>query len=276
MNARGCFPAVALGTLRAEFALLHELEKKHGIMPFRHTSIESTYGPFNHTLSHFDGTPTPHTFMLYMLSDKKTGLKSMWVAVLDRFLFTKVWDPNETALGTGRKTPFVFSGGLTADDTPYWYEPAGHLYVLRDPSYWMDIATHVDLGHRTDAQEDLVRVQKSSLLHLMLGACADDLRTFVRHTERRARNGTLGSYSLLYGLLMRTHPALYYLSFNKSVWRLYESPEFLGERWNTSSSSPYEPESQVLSKVSREDLVRVMSAQALREERERASGWPVE
>jgi hypothetical protein len=213
--------------------------------------------------------------MLYILSDKRSGMKSMWIAVLDRFLFTKIWDPNRETSGRSRKTPFVFSGGVTAGDTPYWYEPAGHLYVMRDPSYWMDIATHVDFVRRP-LDERLIRMQKSSLLHLMLGACADDLRWFVRHTQRRARSGLLSSYSMMYGILMRTHPALFYLTFNKSVWRLPKQVGLLGEKWNTSTSSPYEPESKVVAKLSKEELIKVMSVQALREGRERASGWPVQ
>jgi hypothetical protein len=256
--------------LGPEYKRLHTFETTHGISPFRYAVIEETHGPFTHTLPHFDGVPTPHTFNLYVLRDRITGLRSMWVAVVDRYLFTKVWDPSASSHGRGGKVPFVFSGGLTAADTPYWYEPAGHLYVMRDPSYWMDIATHVDLARR-QLDPHLVHMQKSSLLHLMLGACADDLRTFVRHTRRRQRNDTLSSYSLLYGVLMRTHPALYYLTFNQSVWRLPERPTLLGERWENAQHSPYELEAEVF-KLSDDDLKKVMSAQALREEREREAG----
>src|SRR3989344_376590 len=265
-------PDITTGALDPLYARLHTYEIARGITPFRQSVIEDTYGPFSYALKNFEGTATPHTFMLYTLRNKETHLRSMWVAVVDRYLLTKVWDPSASSFGQSGKVPFVFSGGLTAEDTPYWYEPAGHLYVSRDPSYWMDIAAHADMLRRPALDPRLVQAEKSSLLHLLLGACSDDLRTFVRHTRRRERTGTLSSYSLVYGLLMRTHPALYFLTFNRSVWRLPEQPQFLGERWKASIESPYVPESEVHS-ISDDDLARVMSAQALREQREHAAGF---
>lgn len=263
---------VSPGKADERFEVLHELEKERGVYPFRHADILESMGPYELRFAHFDGVPTPHTFRFYILRNKKSGIRSMWVASLDRFLFTKVWDPRREA-GGASKTPYVYSGGLTASDTPYWYEPAGHLYVMRDPSYWMDVAAYADLERRPRLDRDAVVAQRSSLFELMLGACEDDLRIFIRHTKRRGRTGTLGSYSLLYGLLMRTHPALLFLTFNSSVWRLEESPRFIGESWRVSESSPYENESTVLETASTEDLVKVMSAQALREQRERDAGY---
>lgn len=264
--------AMSPAVMSAWHARLHALEKSQGVTPFRQSEIEASYGPFSYTLPHFDGTPTTHIFILYYLRNKKTNLRSMWIAVVDRYLFTKVW--HQSARQLDGKTPFVFSGGLSATDTPYWYEPAGHLYTLRDPSYWVDIATSVDMAHRSavcDAK--LVRAQKSSLLHLLLGACAEDLHVFVRHTERRKRQNTLQGYSLLYGLLMRTHPALYYLTFNKSVWRISNPTELLGESWRAEPTSPYVSEVELRETLSDDALVAVMSAQVLREERERAAGF---
>lgn len=264
--------AVTPGTISPWHARLHMLEKSQGITPFRQSDIKASYGPFSYVLPHFEGMPTKHTFMLYHLRNKKTDLESMWVAVVDKYLFTKVW--NKATQQSGGKTPFVFSGGLNAADTPYWYEPAGHLYALRDPSYWLDIATSVDLTRRhSDIDAQLVRRQKSSLLHLLLGACAEDISVFVRHTERRKRQGTLQAYSLMYGLLMRTHPALYYLTFNKSVWRISNATELLGESWNEAGVSPYVSETELSKTLSDNDLIAVMSAQTLREERERVMGF---
>lgn len=265
--------ALEPGTMTPEQERLHRLEISSGVSPFRQTEIKETFGPFRYTLSNFDGVPTPHTFMLYVLRDRKTGMKSMWLALVDRFLFTKVWDPKTKPAATTGYTDFVFSGGLSREEMPYWYEPATHLYTVRDQRYWMEIATRIDLVRRPELNADLVRAQKSSMFDLALSACALDLGWYVRHTKRRARQGGLAAYSSLYGLLMRSYPSLYYLTFNRSVWRLDESPNFLGQYRPPAGGSPYRLESEVLAELTPDMLKNVMSAQKTREERERAAGW---
>ncbi len=251
---------------------IHAQEIAGGVSPFRHVDILETHGPLRYTLSHFNGKPTPHVFMLYVLRNKKTGVKNMWVALIDVFFLSNLWGMKEKRDGVTRGK-FAFFAGLSPKDMPYWYEPGGHLYETRDQRYWMEIATHVDLERRPELDHNLVYAQKSSMFDLILGECALDTRLFINQIERRIRGGIFASSSVLYDLLMRSFPSIYYMTFNQSVWRLPESPSFLGDGFESIYESLYLSEAEARTALTPDVLAKVMSAQRIREERGRREGW---
>ncbi len=244
----------------------HELELQ-GTGPYWHANIKEAHGPFSYVLPHFDGTPTAHSFMFYILKDQWSGVEALWISVVDLFLFA------QKSIGTskGGQQPFAFKGMIDAD-IRYWFHAAGHPYTTRDPSYWMDIASRIDLMRRPHLNATFVSTQRASLYHLLLGACEMDLRGFVNHTKRRAHLGDLATYPLLYGLLTRTYPSLYYMTFNKSVWRLPTEPAFLGERF-FSDHAAHAMLERVYKEAGPEMFGRIIGTMKERHLREQAAGW---
>jgi hypothetical protein len=260
------------GQMTSWHSQLHAAEIAGGVTPFRHADIVETYGPFRYELSHFDAGPSEHTFMFYLLRNKRTGVRSIWVARVDAFEFSDQWKPAAKLDGVTR-AKYAAGIGLAPEEMPYWYEPATHLYGTRDQRYWMDIATAIDLQRRPELDYRLLVAQKSSMFDAILGECAVDLRIFVNHIERRTRAGASGSYSMLYDLLSRSFPSVAYLTFNKSVWRLKEPAQFLGDGFAGIDPAKQLSEKEAQAKLTPEILTKVMSVQRLREERGRAGGW---
>ncbi len=84
---------------------------------------------------------------------------------------------------------------------------------------------------------------------------------------------TQAKYSPYAGLLNHSHPSMYFLTFNRSVWRLREEPQFLGDG-RSSNARAYLPESEVLPLLSDDMLEQVMQGSQTREEYERERGMP--
>jgi hypothetical protein len=132
---------------------------------------------------------------------------------------------------------------------------------MRDQRYWTDLVTMVDARRRPDLDRTLLASQKSSLFDLMLNTQVGTIRSYRTIMRARARGGDF-SYSGLYGLLMRSNPSICYLTFNRSVWRLREEPDFLG---NSRSSRPMlKKTDEALIGLDAQTIERVMNSGLIR------------
>lgn len=247
---------------------LHELARTHAT-PFARTDILEEHGPLQYVLPHFDGKPTAHAFMLYRLREKKSGIESIYIALLDRFLFLRISDGAKGKRGFGTSSLKL----LIEHGIPYWYQPL-NLYTMRDQQFWADIATIVDLQKRPEINGALVRAQKSSMFDLMLGCALKDIYSYTAHSVERINiPGARSSYSLLFGLLMHDHPSIYFAPFNKSVWRLPEALSMIGSARATPEQYPYEDGLDVMQNLDDETLLSVMRAARIREDLREKAGY---
>lgn len=252
---------VSEGEIHPEFARLHELEKKAGVAPFRHAEILAAYGPYALKMTQFDGSAREHAFLIYEMREHN-GVKSAWVAALDRFLFTDISQERAAS-----NVQFVYSGGHKKGEVRLWYEPAGHLYATHDPRYWVELCERA-ISDTRGIPSKAALAQRSTSFDRVLGAVALDMLWYGRHMHRRARSSSLDTYSFLYGLLMRTFPGLLFLTFNRSVYRLAEDilPPLACEKVGS-----YVAEEEIFALLDTE-LSTIFGAQRTREEQERASG----
>lgn len=248
---------------------IYDAEKKGGISPFRYAEIVDSYGPFSFTLTAFDGTPREHGFMWHVLKDRATSLRSGWLSVLSRHGFADIWNPKTLTDGVSRGA-FASAVGISQEEMPYWYEPLAHFYNTRDLSYWSDIATNIDLLRRPDLDRVLVVRERSCSLDLLLAEAARDPILMRAHQIRRNRSQTAVGFSMLYDLMARSAPSLFYLVFNESVQR--ESVRSIrGERFEASDRGRLTR--QEIEALSDDVLTATLSAARLREERGIAAGW---
>lgn len=253
------------GRVEPKYAHLHEWELSHGI-PFRHGKIIEKYGPLMYRLSHFDDKEMPHTFMVYVVQNNESGVMSLKVNAIDRYTFLK--------LGVSRKDAKVRSHAhLHEAGLRYWYQCATHLYTTRDQRYWADIATIVDLERRPELSRDQVSEQKSSLFDLLLGSCHEELSNFLQNVKDHFYHDTYSLRHVWSWTLMRTYPSLFYLTFNKSVWRLDEDINFSGSKKVPSKEMQYQRDPDVLPLLSENELGLIMRGGRIREEARRAAGY---
>ncbi len=249
-------------TAPARYAHLHELELTHSL-PFRRSTILEKHGPFAYELSQFDGTPTTHPFMLYIVRDDRSGTVSLKISALDLFLFQKI-GPDTTKLSS--------LAHLRGKGIPYWYQPSTNFYTMRDQTYWADVSTIVDIHRRPSLDAQALRAQKSSLIDLLLGACVEDHQTVLENAKDHMRHGTFTSHLAWYWVLMRTHPSIYYLPFNESVWRIAEKPNFLGSGRVKPEGILYRSADAILEDTTAEQLELIMQSGRIREEARKAAG----
>lgn len=205
-----CREAAALSS---DQLLLKELEERNFQM-----EVAEKFGPISYRLSAFDGAPTSHTFFVYFGAGK-SGNPAMRVLLADRHLFLDLKNGSPYLDKDALFSPLIERG------IPYWFQPLTSFYMTRDISYYADLATIVDLMRRPLPQETLI-AQRSSLLDRLLWEGAVSARRFIDHSTLLARSGKL---PLLFHLFAaRSHSSLYYLPFNRSVWRLPERPSFPG------------------------------------------------
>jgi hypothetical protein len=210
--------------------------------------------------------------IVYLLKEKETRRKCMWIAFVDEFRIVDIWSTAsyDDEITRGKYAPAV---GMRKEEIPFWYEGAAFLYNTRDTRYWMEIAAAIDERRRPELNWELAAAEKSSLLDLLLAECARDTRSMIAHLRRRARSGTSTRYSLLFDLLTRTYPSVYYLPFNASVWRLQEEPPLRGDGFSLPPEGAYLSEERIRKELTPDVLATVMRAARLREERGRAGGW---
>lgn len=260
--------SASLVALSVDAERVHTLERLYGT-PFRHVDILETHGPIRYNLSSFEGVPTPHDFMLYITRDKKTGRVGMEVSRVDKFIFYELTDKHNYRFNDISMANYK---SLTERGIPYWYESSTHLYTMRDQRYWMDIATVVDLQRRPQLNARYVQTQRSSMFDLLLDVFIRHAQFNIGYARRRKFNGTASTYSPYRGLLNHSYPSLYYLTFNRSVWRLSEEPTFIGDGRISTEGRPYRPSTEVLPTLTQEMLDQVMQGSRIREAYELEKG----
>lgn len=265
-------PPARAGTIDPWHAIVHAAAVENGTWPYRYGDILETHGPYRVSVPNFNAAPTERTFLFYVLEDKNLQLKRVWPALVDQFFFQDTWHFSERADGVTRGA-YASAVGLRKEEMPYWYEPATNLYNSRDCSYWMDLATIADMKRRPELNQALVAAERSSMWDMVLAECASDMRSLVAHLRRRERSETARSYSMLYDLLTRSYPGLYYLPFNKSVWRLREAPALIGDSFQAPRAGKMLEEERARTLLTPSVLKTVMSAARIREERGRSEGW---
>jgi hypothetical protein len=209
-------------TISPELQHLVDLDRLHGY-PFRDNTIVQTFGPFLYTLSHYDVAPTPHAFYAHIVEDASSKARMFKVSLADEFFLLDLRGELDVR-NRGLQGPII-ERGIT-----HWVQSMTHLYATRDQRYNADIATQIDLELRPWLNRENVIMQRSSSLDLILMSCAFDLVMYLDNARVRIKDGSLGRYPLIDTLLIRTLPSIYFLPFNASVWRLSETPNFLGTK----------------------------------------------
>jgi hypothetical protein len=253
------------GKLSSDLAYIHDLQIKYKLLP--DGEVLETHGPLVYTLPHFEGMPTDHVFFLYILRNK-SGRKTVRILLADEFFFLKIGEGSKGYGGIGKANfKQIIERGV-----PYWSQLSTNLYTTRDQSYQMDIATIVDLRRRPELNKHLVCRQRSSMFDLMLQESARGIGSFIKHTKGRARAGGFGTYSFLFGLLVRSQPSINFMIFNESVWRLKEKPDILGESRTPFADLLYRPSREIVPNLDHKTLELIMRAAIIREEARRAEG----
>ncbi len=260
-------PGFRTGDMSPVHAHLHAMEVKHST--FMQGEILETHGPFWYELPHFDGVAAKHLFMLYIMRDPANGLPAARISLVDRFYFLPIAGPKARFGGIG-KSPFEL---LIKRGFRYFYQPATFLYTARDQRYWADMLTMVDRVRRPHLDRHLVESERSSLLDLFLVTGASDIRTYIIHTRERLALGEFKEYSLLFGLLMRSHPSVFFLPFNRSIWRLEKQPDFLGSEHIDVKDRPYLTDDVVIADTTPEEMDLIMQGGRIRKEAREQEGF---
>jgi hypothetical protein len=251
--------------LAPELARVLALEEING-NPFRHVEVAEKLGPVALRLPHFDRANPNASFMLYLVRDRKSGLESAHLSLCSNFYFLKISDLADGAYNGISAENYR---SLTDRGIPYWYQQATNLYSCREQRYWFDVSAMADAKRRPELDAALLRAQRSSMFDYLLGTCARHIRLNVNHAKRRRRLGREATYSYFSGLLTHSYPSVYYLTCNKSVWRLPEAPDFVGDGTAPDVSLAYRPAAEVLPRMTPGVLEQVMNGSRIREDFER-------
>ena len=238
--------------LSAERIFLKELEEKNMQM-----TVMETYGPIAYQLSAFDDVPTFHTFYIY-LGKGKGGRTALRVMLADTHYFV---DLRSGAEFIDKKTLF---GPLIECNIPYWFQGVTHFYCTRDVSYYADLATVIDRIRRPSLDAHAIQSQKSSLLDLLLWNGVH-MATMLLGQSKVFRALGRPQRPISHLLVGRSHASLYYLSFNRSVWRIPEKPFFPGTQFGSAKSSHVEFEA-IRSSVTPQMLETIFQGAKIRRE----------
>jgi hypothetical protein len=251
------------GNIPEKYKRICELELEHGLQSRRGTLMEK-YGPLVYTFKNFDGKPTAHNFMLHFLRNNENGIENLKITSTDLFLFIHIEKNSKKDPHRMRPHAYIKNIGTT-----YWYQPATSLYTARDQVYLADLATIIDLKRRPELDRDLVSSQKSSLLDFLLGTCAEDHIATLGNLKEYLYTGVFAPKHAFTLFMMRSNPSIYFLPFNRSVWRLAEAPNFLGSGRVRPEDIVfvYEQADKVIKEISKEELELTIQGGRIREEK---------
>lgn len=228
-------PALRKGTMLPWQERLHAAVLEDTV-PFRGARIIESHGPFFHTLSLLDGKPAEHLFFAYILEGRGTKARFLHLMLADDYYFLPLQDKKTAAYPTGYAVlePYLKAG------LSHSFHPSIQLYLSRDVSHWPELASAVDRERRPHLNAKNVSSQRSSLLDLLIGNGVEDILYYCEQTAvRMHKTGRPMPHPYLNALFARTHPGLFYLPFNRSVWRIEEAPPFLGKGKNASEARFY-------------------------------------
>ncbi len=255
-------PEYVFSDMKTNHSQLHALEKAHA-SPFRYATIRESFGPIGISVTHVDGKPTPHQFTAYIVEDQRNHIRSVHTFLVDEYHFLDLRATDSAQFGRiGRKNfePLIDRG------IPYWYQGAGHLYATRDRTYEMDILTIFDSVRRPQLNRIALANQHSSMFDLVLGTCVDDLILYYENTEYRLRDAQISDHSYFGALLARGHLGIYFLPFNKSIWRLDTPLPLMGSGRKSGGAYHFKLLDEVQSELTDDTLRLVMETGRIRDE----------
>lgn len=176
------------------------------------------FGPFTHKLSQFDSYPTDHEFFIAIIKDSHEIPRYFYPILADKYHFLEI--------NTVTKDTYMYTA-LLKKKISYWYQPASMMYFTSDLTYYADLATRLDSKRRPFLDQNLLMSQKSSMLDIFLWTGYYHNLWYLKSIQQRIEDKQkIGIWHYL--LIGRSYSSLYFLPFNKSVWRLKKNPNFLG------------------------------------------------
>jgi hypothetical protein len=228
------------------------------------------HGPLRCPFPQLDGTTQEHLFVGYILHNRLTKTKGLSLVLADTYHFLPL-----PQTGAPARYDTVSFAPLIERNIPYWYQPATNFYTCRDQRYWAQLATAIDLVRRPELSRSALVRQQSSLFHLILSTAGGEMLRYEWIVHARLRAGTLLIYRTFnYALCLQTNPSLFYVTFNKSVWRLAREPVFVGSGRST-HGSVYKTLPQVRPELSDDMFITVMKGAQIRQQvwREEQNAW---
>jgi hypothetical protein len=226
------------------------LEKRYGYIK------TELFGPIFYKLSQFDKNPATHEFYLSLIKDKTGKIRFISAILSDEYHFLEL-SQDRYKFHADRFTyqPLIKRG------INFWYQPATAFYFTPDLTYYPDLLTTFDLKMRPFLNQSLLLSQKSSLLDMLLWNGYFHNLSYLQNISSRIKAGReVGSWHYL--LAGRSYPSLYYLSFNKSVWRLSKNINFQGIF--SDKSAIFIPYKELPSKLKKADLKKIFEGGRIR------------
>lgn len=216
------------------------------------------FGPISYKLPHFDKKPTNHLFYISFITDSLGKMRYASAILADQFHFIEL----ERDKYKFYADIFTYES-LIRRGIKYWYQPATSFYFTSDLTYYPDLLTIADLSTRTHLNKEMLIREKSSLLDMLLWNGYMHNLSYLQNIQSRKQAGRkLGSWHYL--LIGRGYPSLYYLTYNKSVWRLKESPNFYGSL--SLNPSPYLSNDKLPKSLKKKDLQKIFMGGIIRTE----------
>lgn len=231
---------------------MYYLKKRYG------TITTELLGPIFYELVQFDKKPTVHQFFVSIAKDACDAPRSLYAILADQYHFIEL-SPDKYKFYADKFTfePLIKRG------IKYWYQPATSFYFTSDLTYYPDLATIIDLKRRPFLNQKLVLSQKSSMLDLLLWNGYFHNLNYLQNITARIKAGKqIGAWHYL--LIGRGYPSLYYLPFNRSVWRLTQKPNFLGVP--TKQPAFYITFDQLQSNLKKKNLQKIFEGGRIRAE----------
>ena len=220
------------------------------------TDVSERYGPIFFKLSQFDGEPATHQFFVYVAKRGDYSFNQLEIILADRYYFLDLLEGDyHHFLDRSIYEPLIKRG------LPYWHQTSTSFYAVFALDYYPALATVADLEwRRRYLDRSLLMSQQSSLLDLILWNGVHHEKSYARISKVMAGSET--PPSLLFTYIVRAYPSLYYLPFNRSVWRLKETPNFAGSRFG--KSSYYKTLEEITPKVSPSQLEEIFMGGRIR------------
>lgn len=218
--------------------------------------IIEKYGPLFYNSDLFDREPTVHEFHLAIIKDSASERRKIAVFLADQYYFLDLNEMKDKFfLGMSIYEPLIRRG------IPYWNQPATAFYSVFDLEYYADLTTAADLKWRRPfLDQAAVLRQKSSMFDLLLFTGADYDGGYTTLSKVMARANELPS--LIFTYIARGYPSLYYLPFNRSVWRRKEKLRFWGSRFG--EGSPYKRFEEIYSRTSPDMMEQILKGGSYR------------
>ncbi len=243
--------AVSNSDEKPDVILSDELRELFGIAGMQ--NARERIGPIVYAARQFDdGQNTPHAFFASVGQTRAVHSPQIEVFLADEYFFLN--------LKKGHFLDLVIYRPLIEAGLDYWCQPATSFYATLDLTYYADIATAADCERRPHPRRNFVLDQRSSVLDLLIGRGIHYNTRFAELLAIFAFHKRLPPLSFFY--IARAYPSLYFLPFNRSVWRINQSPTLQASRF--SPRSHYETFSDLRTRVPLDTIKKIVGISAKR------------